>query len=329
MCKRACYKDGAQTQTFESLSFIASEHSDEGAGREARCFHFPSNKPITTMKQLYQIFLSLCLTSLSLTSSFVIWEDPHLPSHCLHSSKTSDLPTQATVDALKADLMKVCSRRPKPVMGEVQPLVRELEQTAEQVGVGQASSLGGLVSGEWELVYTANDDTRSSPFFWAFSKAFPTNADQIYAITDSIPAPVKEVGPAFQYIDVNSATQTGRFVSKVKVATLGGLATSIMTTKGSIVGIEGLDGLKLKIETSKAENSTVLRTLFGPLGDVINANVPAFPSGEALERFTPGSSEVVMRTTYCDEGLRISRNDDDFDNFFVWRRRRFSNYDFL
>jgi hypothetical protein len=44
---------------------------------------------------------------------------------------------------------------------------------------------------------------------------------------------VKEVGPAFQTIAMDDS-QRGTFVSQVKVATLGGIATSIMTTSGSI-----------------------------------------------------------------------------------------------
>lgn len=176
-------------------------------------------------------------------------------------------------------------------------------------------------------MYAPEDVTRSSPFFWGFRKALPENSDQIFAITDSIPAPIKEVGPASQEIEYDPSTRTGRFVSRVKVATLGGLATSIMTTRGAIVGALGLDGLRLKIETTKPEDSTVVKTLFGPLGDLINENSPAFPSGDALERAQPGSSEVMMRTTFCDDGIRISRNEDKFDDVYVWKRSGFATYD--
>ena len=101
----------------------------------------------------------------------------------------------------------------------------------------------------------------------------------------------------------------------------------MMTTRGAIVKAEGLDGLRLKIETTKPEDSTLIKTLFGPLGDTINQNAPPFPSGDALEKVQPGSSEVVMRTTFCDEGLRISRNDDRPDEVFVWRRRSFASFE--
>ena len=173
-----------------------------------------------------------------------------------------------------------------------------------------------LITKNRELIYSPEDITRSSPFFWAFRKAFPDQSDQIFTITDSIPASLKEVGPATQTIDLNAKT----FVSRVKVATLGGLATSTMTTRATIMGVEGLEGIKLKIETTKPEDSTVLQKL-GPLGQVINDNSPPFPSGDALERVMPGSSEVIMQTTFCDEGLRVSRNNDRYNDVYVWQRK--------
>jgi hypothetical protein len=174
-------------------------------------------------------------------------------------------------------------------------------------------------------LYSPEDVTRSSPFFWAFRKAFPDQSDEIFSITDAIPAPIKEVGPAYQTIDMVPDTGTGTFVSRVKVATLGGLATSIMTTRATIIARVGLDGIKLKIDTTKPEDSTAVKTFFGPLGDTINESLPPFPSGEALERVKPGSSEVVMITSFCDEGLRISRNEEKLSDVYVWRRKDLRN----
>jgi hypothetical protein len=266
----------------------------------------------------------------STATSFVLTAPKSPIRSFLKSTETSDAtPSVETLDQIKADLVRTCSRVPKPEAIEVNRMVQELENVAEQLGLGQASSISGLMSGEWELQYSPEDATRSSPFFWAFRKAFPENSDQIFSITDSIPASIKEIGPTFQQIELNSSTQSGRFVSKLKVATLGGLATSIMTTRCSIVGIEGLDGLRLRVETTKPEDSTLVSKIFGPLGDVINENLPAFPSGEALEQVQPGSSEVVMRTTFCDEGLRISRNEERPSEVFVWRRSEFASFDFL
>ena len=178
-----------------------------------------------------------------------------------------------------------------------------------------------------ELIYASDDVTRSSPFFWAFRRAFPDSSDQIFGITDMIPAPIKEVGPATQTIDVDSAARpvTGTLVSRVRVATLGGVATSMMTTRCTVLNADGLDGLRVKVESTKPEDSTILQKL-GPLGEFVNSSAPPFPSGEALEQVAPGSSEVVLRTTYCDEGLRVTRNEDRKDeDIFVWKRVGFGS----
>jgi len=238
---------------------------------------------------------------------------------------------EVQLETLKTDLFQMCSRGTKPQMYEVNDLIHQIEETGELVGIGQATTSSGLLAGEWELVYSPEDATRSSPFFWAFRRAFPDSSDQIFGITDSIPAPIKEVGPAFQEIelDTNTGTDrfntiTGRFVSRVEVATLGGMATSIMTTRASIEGTDGIDGFRIKVETTKPEESTVVKKLFGQFADAINEKAPPFPSGEALEKVNPGASEVIMRTSFCDETLRISRNDEAFDEPYVWRRRAFA-----
>ena len=181
-----------------------------------------------------------------------------------------------------------------------------------------------------ELVYSPDDVTRSSPFFWAFRRAFPDSSDQIFGITDAIPPPLKIVGPATQTVDVDSssgtnAVATGTLVSRVKVATLGGVATSIMTTRCAVLGSEGIDGLRMRVTSTKPEDSTILSKL-GPLGEFVSSSSPPFPSGDALDRVAPGSSEVVMRTTYCDEGLRVSRNADrPEEDVFVWKRVKFGS----
>jgi hypothetical protein len=254
------------------------------------------------------------------------------PSDVDSSAAYTSTRASSSLDALKAALIRLCDARSSldtADPAEIRQAIRALENEAERAGVGQSSSLNNYLSGDWELLYAAEDVTRSSPFFWAFRQAFPEQSDAIYRITDSIPEPLKSVGPAYQIIDYNTDTLTGRLVSKVQVATLGGFATTTMTTRATIVGIQGVDGLKLQIETTKPENSTILTRLLGPLGDVVNENSPAFPSGAALERVRPGSSQVVLQTTFCDEGMRISRNGNRPEDVSVWRRRNFASFDYL
>ena len=181
---------------------------------------------------------STTTTATTTTTTTTTGHTTRTSTQVLFSSAPSDLDSSSsssrTLDDMKDDLFRTCSRSTKPLLDEVRSIVRELEEKAEDVGIGQASAVSGLLAGEWELVYSPEDVTRSSPFFWAFRQAFPDQSDEIFAITDAIPAPLKEVGPAFQtieLIDGGRGMMTGTFVSRVKVATLGGLATSMMTTR--------------------------------------------------------------------------------------------------
>jgi len=250
-----------------------------------------------------------------------------------YDTESSGMSLVDELEDIKRDITMLCDNDSKPSLQIITEKVRRLEEVAEQVGIGQASSTSGLLNGEWELLYSPDDITRCSPFFWAFRRAFPDNSDQIFSITDNIPPPVKEVGPATQTINTTpsnsgNSDSPASLVSRVRVATLGGLATSIMTTRCTILNTEGLEGLRLRVESTKPEKSTVLEKL-GPLGQMIGEKSMPFPSGDALEAVRPGASEVVMETTFCDEGLRISRNADAFDGIFVWRRKSFGEGDGL
>ena len=255
----------------------------------------------------YSLFLMLPI----LTQGFISTPAPsHKESH-LQMSMMEEF------TSLKEDLLQTVQSSTKPSLNTVTSLVDQLEQQAEMVGIGQASSSSGLLNGTWECIYAPQDLTRSSPFFWAFARAVDTSS-QIYEITDAIPAPLKEIGPALQEIDLVDK----KLVSRVKVATFG-LATSIMTTRCDVVREEGLDRLRLKVLSTKPEESTIIKKL-GPLGDLLDQQIlKPFPSGEALEQVREGSSEVVMCTTFCDESLRISRNADAFNEIFVWVRKDF------
>jgi len=247
------------------------------------------------------------------------------------SPETSSYDSRSDLDQIKSKLVAECNQS-SPSTFTISTLVNELEYYSEQVGIGQGSANSGLLSGEWELLHSPEDITRASPFFWAFRKALPDQSKQIYDITDAIPAPLKEVGPAFQTIDLDasnvsssygSANDMGSLVSRVKVATLAGQATSIMTTRCTIVGTEGVDTIRLRVDTTKPEESTILQKL-GPLGKFIDENVAQpFPSGEALEQVQVGSSEVTMKTTFCDESLRTTFYNEGTDAF-VWKRKSFS-----
>ena len=298
------------------------------------------------MQYILAALVTISVALLPLSNSFsppnhVVLRKLHPSTTCLNSVAPSDTAEQYDIPSsvgsaservadCKQSLIEQCNNHElgSGSSSIVEGKIKELEQLGEDAGFGQASSLSGLISGEWELIYSSTDITRSSPFFAAFRRAFPDSSDQIFAITDAIPPPIKEVGPATQTIDISSSQPvTGTLVSRVKVATLGGLATSIMTTRCSVVSADGLDGLRVKVESTKPEGSTILKKL-GPIGEMLNESSPPFPSGETLEQVAPGSSEIVMRTTYCDEDIRITRNDDTSrsdKDVFVWKRVSFGS----
>lgn len=255
------------------------------------------------------------------TNSRILQHPSQLHASSYNDSDAEVMPTSEKINAIKKKLMDVCGSSKD--VDSVKAVVKELEMEAELVGIGQASSVSGGLNGEWELIYHNDDNTRSSPFFWCFRKAFPEQADQIFAITDGIPSPLKEIGEATQTIEVNN-NNDGTLVSRVKVATMGGFASSIMTTRASITGVVGVDAVRLQIDTTKPEDSSVLQKLLGEqIAGSINSNTPAFPSGDALERAVPGSSSVVMRTSFCDDSIRVSRNEERSNDIFIWKRIAF------
>jgi hypothetical protein len=283
---------------------------------------------------------------------------PRNSSSSSSSSKSTSTSTttkaSSVVDELKADLYNaVMKKSSSPVdAGQIRVLVDQIcaISTAASGGAddygdddsngnGNAMRTRKWLSGEWELLYGTDEITRSSPFFTAFRQAFPDSAAQIFDITDSIRTPWKETGPAYQEIELNDSgsgigggASGGRLVSRVKVATLGGKATSIMTTRCTILAGDGSNGSwTLQVDTTKPEESTILKTLFGEfLAKTVDANLlPPFPSGMALERVMPGSSQVVWQNPFCDESMRISRygSSSSTNDFCIWQRKEFSLYE--
>uniref|UniRef100_A0A7S4JQH5 Plastid lipid-associated protein/fibrillin conserved domain-containing protein n=1 Tax=Odontella aurita TaxID=265563 RepID=A0A7S4JQH5_9STRA len=61
-------------------------------------------------------------------------------------------PSIDRLESQKSDLVRFCTSGDKPSIEDVRRKVEELEMLAEQVGMGQASSCSGLLSGEWCVV---------------------------------------------------------------------------------------------------------------------------------------------------------------------------------
>jgi hypothetical protein len=305
----------------------------------------------------HQTFLVECFVPISIVFQPQLSSSSSIPSHQRLVFRSTSAPISIDsneidkdngetlfrkIEEAKVRFITLCESK-NSLLNEIRDAMSELENRILDAEEDTATKNGDILNwmnGEWELIFTPVDITRSSPFFWAFRQAFPDVSDQIYSITDGIPSPIKEVGPAYQQIDCryilnDISSVSGTYVSRVKVATLGGIATSMMTTRASVVGCnnnsdesQGCE-LRIKIETTKPEQSTILQKVFGEqYGTMINDMIPPYPSGETLEQIVPGSSEVIVWTSFCDPTLRITKNKNrPVDEFFIWKRKSFNTYD--
>lgn len=226
---------------------------------------------------------------------------------------------------------------------EIEQQIKLLEAEGGGSGMDVEWNYFGLKGTEWKLLYSNDDTTRSSPFFWAFRKALgrdnpilnvsnpvlsimnaASNADAIFAITDQIP--FKDIGEALQKFEDDT------LVSKVRLSVdLPFLGSGLVTTtsqwkpvwqpnydsKWSSYRQFGRTGsqppreIELKIIKTQVLESTSPLPFLG--GDTIS-----FPSGEVLDLVTPGSSTVLATISYLSESLRITRN--EHGKVFVFER---------
>jgi len=218
---------------------------------------------------------------------------------------TSAAPVAAVVAgdsaALKRELRELLGQR-QPSQLNVYRLVESLRETQSRP-IDKA-----LFVGNWDLLFSDDDKTRASPFFWAFKKAFgKATAGKVFAVTDAIPSSIKKIGKAKQYVD-----SSGSLVSQVEI--ISPIGQSLMTTSSRWSWSPASDDmLELRIEKTQVLESTVQQLLRLP------APFGAFPSGAALELVSPGSSTVSLQNLYLDSDLRVSRNPLD-DKIFIWTR---------
>lgn len=221
------------------------------------------------------------------------------------------------------------SRRYDVEMGqllELQGYIAQLEESKFEV----KDMEGGEI---WELIYTNDDPTRSSPFFSAFRKgvkgvktpidplnAFPKDfADAIFSITDNIP--IKDVGRVRQYIDEKEGGGAKRMKSEVRVL-VNPVGSSLMCTTSDIApAIDDSSTQRklynLKVVKTEVLDSTVAKYL--PFLDPAS-NPNGFPSGAVLELTNPGSSTFQYSVTFNDGDLRISRSLEDPISIFIYKK---------
>ena len=240
---------------------------------------------------------------------------PSRPPSCLPlmMSNLDDFPSDTTPafdpgTSARDALLTAC----KEAAGEV-----DSGQLSRLVSSLPSSPLSTPPTSKWSLLHTTTDRTRSSPFFASFTSAIgEEKSKQIYSITDSIPSPLKSVGEATQTFEEDeSLASRGTLVSRVVISALGGLSSSVMTSRCSY-SAEGSD-LQIKVLTTKPEESTIVSLLPDPLKSAAES-FPAFPSGEALRMANGGADvEITSEEVYVDDFCRVNRMGGEM---FVWER---------
>ena len=235
--------------------------------------------------------------------------DPSLTVPANLDSAAPVATSAAPVAAMVAGDPAALKRELRELLDQRQPSQLNVYQLVESLIEKQSRPIDkALFVGSWELLFSDDDKTRASPFFWAFKKAFgKSTASKVFAVTDAIPSTIKKIGTAKQFVD-----PTGSLVSQVEI--MSPIGQSLMTTSSRWSWSPACDDmLEIRVEKTQVLESTVQRILRLP------APFGAFPSGAALELVSPGSSTVSLQNLYLDCDLRVSRNPLD-DKIFIWTR---------
>jgi len=214
----------------------------------------------------------------------------------------------------------------------------QIFQTIDDLSRSGMDVVASDILGDWELLYTDDDVTRASPFFWAFRKALSGIEDplkvvgpkllseSIFKITDSIP--LKSIGTATQVFTADGPDR-GTMLSRIVVKLNPGNFQSVMATTSVWRTTEEPTLIEVEVQKTEVLESTlakrvgqfvpaaVKRTVAGALGSALPLN--GFPSGAALELVKPGSSTVYMRILYMDRSLRVVKNEADGKTFVFGR----------
>eukprot|EP00746_Dinoflagellata_sp_MGD_P025798 gnl/MRDRNA2_/MRDRNA2_160774_c0_seq1.p1 gnl/MRDRNA2_/MRDRNA2_160774_c0~~gnl/MRDRNA2_/MRDRNA2_160774_c0_seq1.p1 ORF type:complete len:476 (-),score=77.54 gnl/MRDRNA2_/MRDRNA2_160774_c0_seq1:33-1460(-) len=205
----------------------------------------------------------------------------------------------------------------------VDQAINDLESACEP------PNLNTLRGTKWRLVYSNDDVTRSSPFFWAFRKALGRGTlgqgskilddalnvntiEAIFELTDGLP--FQERGDAIQTFEADS------LISQVRL-TIDLFGSGLVTTTSQWSPmVNNPSTIQLKVQTTQVIESTPTTpsgvSLIAPFTSLIESTL--FPSGEALELATPGSSTVLADVTYLSDTMRITRN--EAGKVFVFER---------
>eukprot|EP00929_Paragymnodinium_shiwhaense_P056871 TRINITY_DN28472_c0_g1_i1.p1 TRINITY_DN28472_c0_g1~~TRINITY_DN28472_c0_g1_i1.p1 ORF type:complete len:348 (-),score=80.15 TRINITY_DN28472_c0_g1_i1:42-1085(-) len=226
--------------------------------------------------------------------------------------------TAAQAAAASAKLLRLAAATDRGQVGsaadreECLRLVRDLES----LNPTMAPARSPLLEGKWQLVFSSEDPTRCSPFFWAMRQYLegiedPTPISQTifgttelveatYAITDAIP--LKKVGLATQRLD------EGQLVNQVAVGVVVTGVSQMTTTCRYVPDAANDSVLLVTVEQTQVLGDSLAARLSDQFG---------FPTEQVIGS---ESAEVRMRVTYLDDSLRIVRDERRPDDCFVFSR---------
>jgi hypothetical protein len=139
-------------------------------------------------------------------------------------------------EGVKRELLTLISKSDRGAVNEFSSRIKALLETLENTTPNEQYLAS--IPGKWELLWSNDDVTRASPFFWAFRKATKDLKDpfgllgqellseSIFKITDNIP--LKTVGPCWQTFSGDSLKS--EVVVEVGLKSSFSISSSVMTT---------------------------------------------------------------------------------------------------
>mmetsp|Transcript_33559 Transcript_33559/g.80027 ORF Transcript_33559/g.80027 Transcript_33559/m.80027 type:complete len:323 (-) Transcript_33559:37-1005(-) len=180
-------------------------------------------------------------------------------------------------------------------------------------------SVSEALNGEWNLLYSSEAMTRTSPFFWGFRKAvegvdqplpvLPTElSEALFAITDGLP--FASIGTVMQTVLGAGTNGTKTLESSVQILLrifdpLVPPQVGYITTTSSFE-VESPTSLVLTVQHTAVKRSTWSQ--LPVIGGLVEG--AKFPSRQVFEQVKQGSSEVIMEVSYLSDELRVTRNEN-------------------
>lgn len=216
-------------------------------------------------------------------------------------------------DALKRELLLMASvtNRGEYASADERDIVIDLVTQLEALNPTPDPALAS--SGEWDLVLSSTQFFRSSPFFQSIRRALGNSNKEI----------------AFNGFDIHDAATTASRVGRIRQTVsdtqlvsevdleVGILPGFPFRVKGTVLSAASLkivppETWELQMTTTQVKGSNI--PLLNQIMDDIRFELPV---GELYRTF--GNVPIVpLKTYYVDEGIRITRDEDD--NFFVFSR---------